>query len=124
MLYDNAQLAQLYTRAWLVTREDRYRRIATETLEYLLREMRHPDGGFFSSQDADSEGVEGKFFTWSWDELTSLVGEEAAKAFGASPGGNWAGEHGEGMNVLRRPDGAESHSEELEESRRVLFDGA
>jgi len=122
MLYDNAQLAQLYTRAWLVTREERYRRIATETLEYLLREMRHPDGGFFSSQDADSEGVEGKFFTWSWDELIGLVGEETAKAFGASPGGNWAGEHGEGTNVLRRPEDADVRSEDLEEARRILFE--
>ena len=69
MLYDNAQLARLYTRAWQVTRDDRYRRVATETLEYLLREMQHAEGGFFSSQDADSEGVEGKFFVWSWDEL-------------------------------------------------------
>ncbi|HUF59118.1 MAG TPA: thioredoxin domain-containing protein [Actinomycetota bacterium] len=122
MLYDNAQLAQLYTRAWQLTREDRYRRVATETLEYLLREMRHPEGGFFSSQDADSEGVEGKFFTWSWDELIDLVGEEATKAFGASPGGNWAGEHGEGTNVLWRPDGTEALSGELEEARRVLFE--
>jgi uncharacterized protein YyaL (SSP411 family) len=122
MLYDNAQLAQLYTRAWLLTREDRYRRVATETLDYLLREMRHPEGGFFSSQDADSEGVEGKFFTWSWDELVGLVGEEAAEAFGASPGGNWAGEHGEGTNVLWRPDGAEVLSGDLAEARRVLFE--
>ncbi|MBA3363262.1 MAG: thioredoxin domain-containing protein [Actinobacteria bacterium] len=122
MLYDNAQLAQLYTRAWQVTREERYRRVATETLEYLLREMRHPEGGFFSSQDADSEGVEGKFFTWSWDELIGLVGEETADAFGASPGGNWAGEHGEGTNVLRRPDGAEVPSGDLEDARRVLFE--
>jgi uncharacterized protein len=121
MLYDNAQLAQLYTRAWLVTREDRYRRIATETLEYLLREMRHPGGGFFSSQDADSEGVEGKFFTWSWDELNGLVGEDAANAFGASPGGNWAGEHGE-TNVLWRPEGTSSEMVDLEEARRVLFE--
>ncbi|HWL91859.1 MAG TPA: thioredoxin domain-containing protein [Actinomycetota bacterium] len=121
MLYDNAQLAQLYTRAWLVTREERYRRIATETLDYLLREMRHPEGGFFSSQDADSEGVEGKFFTWSWEELVQLVGEDAAKAFGASPGGNWAGEHGEGTNVLRRPEDAEISSEDLEDARAILF---
>jgi uncharacterized protein len=121
MLYDNAQLAQLYTRAWLVTREDRYRRIATETLEYLLREMRHPQGGFFSSQDADSEGVEGKFFTWSWDELVDLVGEEAARALGAEPGGNWAGEDGNGTNVLWRPDGVEPSGEDMDEARRVLF---
>ncbi len=86
MLYDNAQLAQLYTRAWIVTRHEHYRRVATDTLRYLLREMRHADGGFFSSQDADSEGVEGKFFTWSWDELVGLVGADAAAAFGADAG--------------------------------------
>jgi len=121
MLYDNAQLAQLYTRAWLVTREERYRRIATETLDYLVREMRHPDGGFFSSQDADSEGVEGKFFTWSWDELAGLVGEDAAEAFGAEPGGNWAGEDGSGTNVLWRPDGATPEDHDRDEARRILF---
>jgi uncharacterized protein YyaL (SSP411 family) len=121
MLYDNAQLAQLYTRAWLVTREDRYRRIATETLQYLLREMRHPGGGFFSSQDADSGGVEGKFFTWSWDELVRLVGEDAAKAFGASPLGNWTGEEGR-TNVLWQPEGTSSEAGDLEEARRVLFE--
>ncbi len=121
MLYDNAQLAQLYTRAWLVTHEERYRRVATETLEYLLRVMRHPGGGFFSSQDADSEGVEGKFFTWSWDELSDLVGEEVAKAFGAEPGGNWAGEDRKGTNVLRRPDGVEPPGQDLEDARRILL---
>ncbi len=98
MLYDNAQLARLYTRAWQVTRDDRYRRVATETLEYLLREMQHAEGGFFSSQDADSEGVEGKFFVWSWDELVMLVGPAVAACFGATPEGNW-----EGTNVLWRP---------------------
>jgi uncharacterized protein YyaL (SSP411 family) len=100
MLYDNAQLALLYARAWLVTRNDHDREIASRTLDYLLREMRHPEGGFFASQDADTEGVEGKFFVWSWEELVSLVGEEAAEAFGATPAGNW-----DGTNVLRAPTG-------------------
>jgi uncharacterized protein YyaL (SSP411 family) len=119
MLYDNAQLAQLYTRAWLLTREERYRRVATETLGYLAREMRHPSGGFFSSQDADSEGVEGKFFVWSWDELVGLVGERAAAAFGATPEGNWAGE---GTNVLWQPRGDALDASDREEARRVLFE--
>ena len=113
MLYDNAQLALLYARAWLVTRNDRYREISSRTLEYLLREMRHPDGGFFSSQDADSEGVEGKFYLWSWEELVSLVGEEAAEAFGATPAGNW-----DGTNVLRAPMG-DTHQED---ARTRLFE--
>jgi len=98
MLYDNAQLARLYLRAWQVTGRDRYRRVATETLDYLLRETRHPDGGFFSSQDADSEGVEGKFFVWSHQELRDLAGDAAAAYFGAMPTGNW-----EGTNVLWVP---------------------
>ncbi|HEY7401587.1 MAG TPA: thioredoxin domain-containing protein [Actinomycetota bacterium] len=119
MLYDNAQLARLWTHAWLVTREDRCRVVATETLDYLLREMRHPDGGFFSSQDADSEGVEGKFFTWSWDELVRLVGRDAARALGATPAGNW-----EGTNILHRPPttAAQPSRSEMDEARRTLFD--
>jgi uncharacterized protein len=113
MLYDNAQLALLYARAWLVTRDDHDREIASRTLDYLLREMRHTGGGFFSSQDADSEGVEGKFFVWSWGELVSLVGEEAAEAFGATPGGNW-----DGTNVLRAPAG----NDRWDEAARRLFE--
>jgi uncharacterized protein len=117
MLYDNAQLGQLYVRAWLQTREDRYRRVATETLDFLLREMRHAEGGFYSSQDADAEGVEGKFGTWSWDELVALVGEEAATAFGATRAGNW-----EGTNVLWFPSGEEPENLDLEEARLMLFE--
>jgi uncharacterized protein YyaL (SSP411 family) len=107
MLYDNAQLARLYARAWQVTGTDRHRRVAEKTLDYLLREMRHPDGGFHSSQDADSEGEEGRFYVWGWDELVKL-GEEAlgdptgaeavAILFGSLPEGNW-----EGTNVLWMP---------------------
>jgi uncharacterized protein len=117
MLYDNAQLAQLYVRAWLQTRDDRYRRVATETLDFLLREMRHAEGGFSSSQDADAEGVEGKFSTWSWDDLVALVGEEAATAFGATREGNW-----DGTNVLWLPGGEEPTNLDLEEARLVLFE--
>jgi uncharacterized protein len=109
MLYDNALLARLYVRAWLVTGEDRYRRIASSTGEYLVREMRHPDGGFFSSQDADSEGAEGKFFVWSWDELVAVGGEAVATAFGATPSGNW-----EGTNVLWFPRPVAAVAQELE----------
>ena len=98
MLSDNAQLARLYLRAWQVTGTERYRTVATRTCEYLLREMRHPAGGFFSSQDADTEGVEGRSFVWSWDELVRAVGEPVAAAFGATPSGNW-----EGTNVLWMP---------------------
>jgi uncharacterized protein YyaL (SSP411 family) len=128
MLSDNAQLARLYVRAWLVTRDDRYRSVARETLEYLLREMRQPEAGFSSSQDADAGGVEGAFAVWSWDELVGLVGPTVATAFGATTQGNW-----EGTNVLWRPlplagiaaehgMSEERLAEELERARRILFE--
>ena len=107
MLYDNAQLASLYLHAWLVTGDAEYRRVTEETLDYLLREMRHGAGGFFSAQDADSEGVEGKFFVWSPDEMRAAVADaalaEAALAYwGVGDGANF-----EGRNILfvpRAPD--------------------
>jgi uncharacterized protein len=128
MLYDNAQLARLYTRAWQVTRNEGYRRVAAGTLDYLLREMRHAEGGFWSSQDADSEGVEGKFFTWTWDELVPRVGEGVARCLGATPEGNW-----EGTNVLWRPMevaavaaeekiDADDLRSQVEDARRTLFE--
>jgi hypothetical protein len=109
MLYDNALLVRLYVHAWKVTGFERYRRVATETCEYLLRELRHAEGAFFSSQDADSEGVEGRFFVWSWDELVGIAGEAVATAFGATPDGNW-----EGTNVLWRPVPPEAVAAEME----------
>ncbi|MGH2681848.1 MAG: thioredoxin domain-containing protein [Actinomycetota bacterium] len=116
MLYDNAQLARLYLHAWQVTGDDGCQAAALDTLEYLLREMRHPDGGFYSSQDADSEGVEGKSYVWGWEDLLEVAGEEVARFFGASPEGNWE----EGTNILWLPEPGASPPAGLEEARRRL----
>ena len=97
MLYDNSQLAQVYLRAWQLTGRAELRTVATRTLDYMLRELRHPDGGFYSSQDADSEGEEGRFFVWSTGELR-MRGVDGW--FGATEQGNW-----EGTNVLWHPQG-------------------
>ncbi len=100
MLYDNAQLISVYLKAFLVTRKELYFLTAKESLEYALREMVAPSGGFYSAQDADSEGVEGKFFVWTENELDGLLEENSAlfkKAFGVTKEGNW--EH---SNVLWR----------------------
>ncbi len=101
MLYDNALLAGVYTRAWLVTRDGDMRTAATETIDYVLRDMRVDGGAFAASEDADSEGEEGKFYVWSWEELRSLLGDEIddfATAYGLSESGNW-----EGKNILHLP---------------------
>ena len=96
MLYDNAQLASLYLHGWLATDDAEYRRIAEETLDYILREMTHTSGGFFSAQDADSEGVEGKFFVWTPDEISAALDDadlvRAALAYwGVDKGPNFEG---------------------------------
>jgi uncharacterized protein YyaL (SSP411 family) len=111
MLYDNALLSRLYAHAWQRFGEPLHRRIAEETLDYVLREMRSPAGGFYSSQDADSEGVEGKFFVWSFEEFRSLA-PDLVEVFRVSPGGNF-----EGANILFRHDEAD-----MPEQRRALFE--
>jgi len=103
MLYDNAQLARLYLRAWQVTGIDRFRDVAVDVLDYLDTAMADPAGGLHSAEDADSEGVEGRFAVWTWDELGDVLGEDrelAAKIYGATPGGNFEGAN----NLHRRTD--------------------
>ena len=98
MLYDNALLSAAYLHAWRVTKRPLYRRIVEETLDWVMVEMRHEQGGFYSSLDADSEGVEGKFYVWQADEVTQALGEDAPlfmSYFGVTPQGNW-----EGQNIL------------------------
>ncbi len=102
MLYDNALLARVYARASLAAGDPALGRIAESTLDYLLREMRHPEGGFFSSQDADSEGDEGRFYVWSREEIDDLLDARTAalvrEFHGVTAEGNW-----EGTNVLHTP---------------------
>ncbi|MGH8871613.1 MAG: thioredoxin domain-containing protein [Acidimicrobiia bacterium] len=101
MLYDNAQLARLYLWAGIELDEPYFVEVARSTIRYLLTDLRHPAGGFFSAEDADSEGVEGRFYVWTTDELDEVLGPEdgaeAARFFGATPHGNF-----EESNILYR----------------------
>ena len=131
MLYDNAQLAWVYLAAYQVTGKPFYRRIVEETLDYVLREMTHPDGGFYSTQDADSQGEEGKFYVWSAAEIAEALGPDDARLFtltyGVSEEGNW-----EGKNILylakdvadvaaETGTSVEAVQTALERARKVLF---
>lgn len=94
MLYDNAQLARVYLHAFQVTGKPLYKRIVEETCDYLLREMTEPGGGFYSAQDADSEGEEGRFFVWSVAEVQNILQVDAPlfmEAFDVTAGGNFEG---------------------------------
>jgi uncharacterized protein YyaL (SSP411 family) len=96
MSYDNSQLARVYLHAWQATGNEFYRTITEEILDYVVREMLAPEGGFYSTQDADSEGEEGKFFVWTPDQIRELLGNEADEfiaAYGATPGGNFEGKN-------------------------------
>jgi uncharacterized protein YyaL (SSP411 family) len=93
MLYDNAQLTQLYLDAYLVSGDRRHADVARDILQYILRDMTHPEGGFYSAEDADSEGHEGKFYCWTRSELSSLLTSEefkvASRYFGITENGNF-----------------------------------
>ena len=113
MLYDNAQLARVYLYTWQMTGDSFFKRIVEETLDYVLREMTDSSGGFYSTQDADSEGAEGKFFVWRVDEVKALLGEEDGTLFcryyDVTEYGNFEGE-----NILHVDEDIETVAEALE----------
>jgi uncharacterized protein len=124
MLYDQALLARVYLHAWQATGLDRYRQVLDETVGYVLRDLRHPDGGFHSAEDADSEGEEGRFYVWAPDDVVAALdgdrdlADEAMAFYGVTPQGNF-----EGRTILNRM----AHRGELhrppriEEARRRMF---
>ncbi len=119
MLYDNALLARLYLEAYQLTRKPFYRRITEETLNYVTREMTSPEGGFYSTQDADSEGEEGKFFTWEPGELRTLLGNKDSELFcryyGVTGTGNF-----DGTNILHVARSVEDLSEDFQQNREEV----
>jgi uncharacterized protein YyaL (SSP411 family) len=126
MLYDNALLARVYLHAWQVMGEERWRRVCEETLDWALREMRGPEGGFYSALDADSEGEEGRFYVWDEEEMRTALADAALAAdalervlgyWGVSPAGNF-----EGRNILHVTLGASAQRPaELEDARTALY---
>jgi uncharacterized protein YyaL (SSP411 family) len=131
MLYDNALLSRIYLHTFLVTGNTFYKRIVEETLDYVVRELTSPDGGFYSTQDADSEGEEGKFFLWTHEEVERELAPQDAKLFEAyfdvTSSGNF-----EGRNILHVPRTAREVAQasqvdtdalqaSLERSRKALF---
>jgi uncharacterized protein YyaL (SSP411 family) len=132
MLYDNALLSRTYFEAYQATRKKGYRRVAEEVLHYVIHEMKSPEGGFYSTQDADSEGEEGKFYVWTRDQIKEILGKEKGTPFctfyGVTPQGNFEG----GWSVLNIDSSLEKVSqlygipipeleEVLEEGRKKLF---
>jgi uncharacterized protein YyaL (SSP411 family) len=124
MLYDNALLARVYLHAWQVTGKARFRQVLDETIAYLMRDLRHPDGGFYSAEDADSEGVEGKFYVFSLAEVRDVLAaaglgehtDEVVEWYGITEDGNF-----EGQNILVRPlRGDLARPEVVEHARAAL----
>ncbi|MEK6781564.1 MAG: thioredoxin domain-containing protein [Bacteroidota bacterium] len=119
MLYDNAQLLSLYSETYSITKDEFFKNIVYETTRWLQREMTHPNGGFYSALDADSEGVEGKFYTWSYEELNEVLGAETLVVqdyYQATVDGNW--EHR--RNILHRINDS-MPSEKVSEAREKLL---
>jgi uncharacterized protein YyaL (SSP411 family) len=117
MLYDNALLARAYLHGWQALGHERYRRVTEESLDWMLREMRGPEGGFYSALDADSEGEEGRFYVWTPEQIREALGEEAdavIEYYGVSERGNF-----EGANILHLSGDAPAG---LAKARQALYD--
>ncbi len=122
MLYDNAQLLTLYAEAYSITKDNLFREVVFQTVAWLKREMTHPGGGFYSALDADSEGVEGKFYTWTEKEINDVLGVDSdllMKYYECTSGGNWE----EGRNIFRRDRNTENttESEEIKNLKQKLL---
>src|SRR5947207_6634502 len=122
MLYNQAMLGRVYLHAWQLTQEARHRQVVEETIGYVLRDLHHPDCGFYSAEDADSEGIEGKFYVWSPQEVEDVLGaDEAAAAlewWDVTEPGNF-----EGTNILHRPvRGDLLRPPPIERARQRLFE--
>ncbi len=131
MLYDNSLLIFSYLEAWQITKKPLFRQVCEETLQYLIRDMRHSAGGFYSAEDADSEGHEGLFYTWKLDEIKNILGEDESALFCAYYGVNAEGNF-EGRNILHiqerlkefsemRGLDSVSFSEKLELQKKLLW---
>jgi len=120
MLYDNALLARVYLHAWQITKQQRWRNVAEETIDYVLRRLTQPGGGFASAEDADSEGVEGLYYVWSVDQINEICGSNAPAVlewYGVTEQGNF-----EGANILYRPvRGDLLRPPEIEQERQALL---
>ncbi|WP_068470470.1 thioredoxin domain-containing protein [Candidatus Protochlamydia phocaeensis] len=122
MLYDNAILVQSYLEAWQLTKKPLYREVCEEIVQYVLRDMTHPEGGFYSAEDADSEGHEGLFYTWPYEEVKQVLGNDSdlfCQFYEITPEGNF-----EGRNVLHTPltleEFAAQHHKDEEELKRLF----
>ena len=128
MLYDNALLLRVGVHLWQATADAEIRRVCEETLDWLAREMTSPDGAFFATLDADSEGQEGKFYLWTTDELRSVLGGDAGPLiayWGATAEGNFEGEgegEGEGGNILHVADANAPRPAALSDARERLYE--
>ena len=127
MLYDNALLSRTYVEAYQATGEERYRRVAEETLDYVLREMTSPEGGFYSAQDADSEGEEGRYYVWTREEIKDILGKEKGTPFcafyGVTQQGNFEG-RASTLNIASSMEKiSERHGMSVGELESVLGEG-